>query len=137
MWIQITDLSISKVVASGFLLDLADSTDPWRPTFAAAKVDAFALKADPKAFLEAGQALDNYIRNKVLTLGGTELIKTTALAAVYAGVALPLTIYNGTSMVLDSDFTRCRVSSVVFPLKSAATHSSLAGQGKEGRRPPR
>lgn len=28
---------------------------------------------------------------------------------MYAGVALPLTIYNGTSMFLDSDFTRCRV----------------------------
>ncbi|ORY49736.1 hypothetical protein BCR35DRAFT_336077 [Leucosporidium creatinivorum] len=98
----------ATVVASGFLLDLADSVEPWRPTFSAAKVDAYALKADPKAFLEAGQALDKYIRNKVISLGGAELIKTTALAAVYAGVALPLTIYNGTTMVLDSDFTRCR-----------------------------
>ncbi|GAA5899765.1 uncharacterized protein JCM6883_005982 [Sporobolomyces salmoneus] len=44
-----------------------------------------------------------------LAIGLTgELIKRTALAAVYAGVALPLTIFNTTSLALDSDFTRCK-----------------------------
>jgi hypothetical protein len=37
------------VVASGFLLDLKDSVDPWRSTFRTTKVDAFALKADPQS----------------------------------------------------------------------------------------
>lgn len=90
-------------------MDPADSTEPWRPAFDLTKADVFALKVDPKAFLEAGHALDKYIRNKVVALGGAELVKTTALAAVYAGIALPMTIYNTTTMVLDSDFTRCRV----------------------------
>lgn len=53
--------------------------------------------------------MDKYIRNKIINLGGVELLKTTALAAVYAGVALPLTVVSGASMMLDSDFTRCRV----------------------------
>ena len=122
--------TLPSVVASGFLLDLADSTEPWRPTFEAAKVDVFALKADPKAFLEAGKALDNYIRNKVISLGGVELVKKTALAAVYAGVALPLTIYNTTTLVLDSDFTRCRVRCLRFlrvsPLTSAIPRQDKA-----------
>lgn len=61
------------------------------------------------AFLEAGKALEGFIKNKLITMGGTEIIKRTALAAVYAGVALPLTIFNTTSLALDSDFTRCRV----------------------------
>jgi hypothetical protein len=60
------------------------------------------------AFLEGGKALEGFIKNKLITMGGTELIKRTALAAVYAGVALPLTIFNTTSLALDSDFTRCK-----------------------------
>lgn len=101
--------TLRSVVASGFLLDSKDSIDPWRPTFESNKVDAFALTADPEAFLEGGQALDKYIRNKILTAGGTELIKASVLSAVYAGVALPLTVWSGASMLLDSDFSRCRV----------------------------
>lgn len=47
-------------------------------------------------------------------MGGVEVIKRTALAAVYAGVALPLTIFQTTTTAFDSDFTRCRVR-VCFP----------------------
>lgn len=88
------------VVASGFLLDERDSIDPWRPTFEASRSDAYALKADPKAFLQAGQALQSFVRTKLISMGGTEVIKRTALASIYAGVALPLTIYNTTTMLL-------------------------------------
>jgi len=67
------------------------------------------LNCDFAAFLEGGKALEGFIKNKLITMGGTELIKRTALAAVYAGVALPLTIYNTSSLALDSDFSRCKV----------------------------
>ncbi|GAA5824780.1 hypothetical protein JCM11251_005338 [Rhodosporidiobolus azoricus] len=104
---QIPSLT-ATIVASGFLLDLKDSVDPWRPIVRQSKVDAFALKADPQSFLEAGKSLDNFVKNKLISMGGVEIIKRTALAAVYAGVALPLTIWNGATTALDSDFTRCR-----------------------------
>ncbi|GAA5965962.1 hypothetical protein JCM21900_004707 [Sporobolomyces salmonicolor] len=99
---------VSTIVASGFLLDLKDSIDPWRATFRSSKVDAYALKADPQTFLEAGRSLESFVKNKVITMGGTEIIKRTALAAVYAGVALPLTVFQGATTAFDSDFSRCR-----------------------------
>ncbi|GAA5982329.1 hypothetical protein JCM5350_006146 [Sporobolomyces pararoseus] len=104
---QIPSLT-ATIVASGFLLDLADSEHPWLSTYRNEQVDAYALKADPQTFLEGGKALEGFIKNKLITMGGTEIIKRTALAAVYAGVALPLTIFNTTSLALDSDFTRCK-----------------------------
>ncbi|GAA5969927.1 hypothetical protein JCM3765_000371 [Sporobolomyces pararoseus] len=104
---QIPSLT-ATIVASGFLLDLADSEQPWLSTYRNEQVDAYALKADPQTFLEGGKALEGFIKNKLITMGGTEIIKRTALAAVYAGVALPLTIFNTTSLALDSDFTRCK-----------------------------
>ncbi|BGP19524.1 hypothetical protein JCM10213_000123 [Rhodosporidiobolus nylandii] len=104
---QIPSLT-ATIVASGFLLDLKDSVDPWRATFRTAKVDAFALKADPQTFLEAGSSLDKFVKNKLISMGGTEVIKRTALAAVYAGVALPLTVYQSATTAFDSDFSRCR-----------------------------
>ncbi|KAK4046111.1 hypothetical protein OIV83_006337 [Microbotryomycetes sp. JL201] len=103
-----TLLGLGGVVASGFLIDESDSVEPWRPTFRDNKNDVFALKADSQAFLSAGRALDNYVRNYVIKMGGIELVKKTALAAAYAAVALPLTIWNTTTLMLDSDFTRCR-----------------------------
>lgn len=41
-------------------------------------------------------------------MGGVEVVKRTALAAVYAGVALPLTLVQTATTAFDSDFTRCR-----------------------------
>lgn len=72
----------ATIVVSGFLLDPEDSTAPWQPTFEKSNLDTFALKADPDTFLSAGRALDKYIRNKMLQIGGKELLKTTALSAL-------------------------------------------------------
>ncbi|GAA6013339.1 hypothetical protein JCM10207_000860 [Rhodosporidiobolus poonsookiae] len=104
---QIPSLT-ATIVASGFLLDLGDSVEPWRSTIRAQRIDGFALKADPQTFLEAGKSLESFVKNKLISMGGVEVIKRTALAAVYAGVALPLTIWQTTTTALDSDFTRCR-----------------------------
>ncbi|GAA6030951.1 hypothetical protein JCM8097_008953 [Rhodosporidiobolus ruineniae] len=104
---QIPSLT-ATIVASGFLLDLKDSVDPWRETFRTTKEDAFALKADPQTFLEAGRSLDSFVKSKLIAMGGVEVIKRTALAAVYAGVALPLTVFQGATTAFDSDFSRCR-----------------------------
>ncbi|KPV71554.1 uncharacterized protein RHOBADRAFT_56590 [Rhodotorula graminis WP1] len=104
---QIPSLT-ATIVASGFLLDLKDSVDPWRPFVRSSKVDAYALKADPLTFLEAGRSLDSFIKNRLIQMGGTELVKRTALAAVYAGVALPLTVFKSATTAFDSEFTQCK-----------------------------
>lgn len=62
----------------------------------------------PTAFLEAGRSLDKYVTNRLINMGGVEVIKRTALAALYAGVALPLTVFSTATTALDSEFSRCR-----------------------------
>lgn len=104
---QIPSLT-ATIVASGFLLDAEDSVEPWRSYVRSSRADAYALKADPQTFLEAGRSLDKYIQNRLLTMGGVEVVKRTALAAIYAGVALPLTLFQTATTAFDSDFTRCR-----------------------------
>ncbi|GAA6046661.1 hypothetical protein JCM3770_003102 [Rhodotorula araucariae] len=104
---QIPSLT-AMIVASGFLLDLKDSVDPWRSFIRSSKVDAYALKADPQTFLEAGRSLDQFIKNRLIAMGGVELVKRTALAAVYAGVALPLTVFKGATTAFDSEFSQCK-----------------------------
>ncbi|TNY17995.1 hypothetical protein DMC30DRAFT_80658 [Rhodotorula diobovata] len=104
---QIPSLT-ATIVASGFLLDMKDSVDPWRPFVRSSKVDAYALKADPQTFLEAGRSLDQFIKNRLISMGGAELVKRTALAAVYAGVALPLTVFKSATTAFDSEFTQCK-----------------------------
>ncbi|GAA5865152.1 hypothetical protein JCM3774_002150 [Rhodotorula dairenensis] len=104
---QIPSLT-ATIVASGFLLDPEDSVEPWRSYVRSSRADAYALKADPKTFLEAGRSLDKYVQTRLLTMGGVEVVKRTALAAIYAGVALPLTLVQTATTAFDSDFTRCR-----------------------------
>lgn len=75
----------ATICASGYLLELEDSVEPWRSTVRKAGVDAFAIKADADGqfwspvparwvvaasltrvlfavFLHAGKALDSYVR---------------------------------------------------------------------------
>ncbi|KAL8280678.1 hypothetical protein RQP46_007001 [Phenoliferia psychrophenolica] len=99
---------LAHIVVSGFLLDPEDSVEPWRATFEKSHLDTFALKVDTATFLSAGNSMDKYLRNKILQVGGKEVLKASALSALYAGVALPLTIFAGASTILDSDFSRCR-----------------------------
>lgn len=62
------------------------------------------------AFLEGGKALNTFIRDKIIRTGSTEIIKRSILAAVYAGIALPLTVISTASLLLDGEFVRCHVS---------------------------
>lgn len=55
-------------------------------------------------------------------MGGMEILKKTALHAVIAGISLPLTVVNTSTMLLDSDFSRCRVSRVHLHLRSRPTN---------------
>ncbi|BGP27217.1 hypothetical protein JCM10295v2_006181 [Rhodotorula toruloides] len=121
----------ATIVASGFLLDLKDSVDPWRLYVRSSRVDAYALKADPQNFLEAGRSLDKFVKNKLVTMGGIEVIKRTALAAVYAGVALPLTVFNSATTAFDSDFTRCREKAK----KAGVLLAEILEKEVQGKRP--
>ncbi|GJN93284.1 hypothetical protein Rhopal_006331-T1 [Rhodotorula paludigena] len=127
---QIPSLT-ATIVASGFLVDEKDSVDPWRPFMLQSKVDAYSLKADPQTFLEAGQSLDQFVKNKLIAMGGTEIVKRTALAAVYAGVALPLTMYKSATTAFDSDFTRCREKA----RKAGVLLAEILEKEVQGKRP--
>jgi hypothetical protein len=49
--------------------------------------------------LSTGETLNTWIRNKILTKAGKEVLARTAFNAVIAAVALPLTIYRYESLL--------------------------------------
>ena len=63
------------------------------------------------------------LRDKLVKMGGMEILKKTALHAVLAGISLPLTVVNTSTMLLDSDFSRCRVRLLPFPSPLRRPHS--------------
>ncbi|GAA5984598.1 hypothetical protein JCM10908_003415 [Rhodotorula pacifica] len=127
---QIPSLT-ATIVASGFLLDPEDSVEPWRSYVRSSRSDAYALKADPQTFLDAGRSLDKFVQNRLITMGGVEVVKRTALAAVYAGVALPLTIFQTATTAFDSDFTRCREKAQ----KAGVLLAGILEKEVQGKRP--
>lgn len=66
--------------------------------------------------LSAGQSLDHYVRNYLITKGATEVVKRTALAAFYSAVWVPADVER--SMLLNPDSGRRALPAVVY--KSAA-----------------
>ncbi|CEL53296.1 putative membrane protein F35D11,3 OS=Caenorhabditis elegans GN=F35D11.3 PE=3 SV=2 [Rhizoctonia solani AG-1 IB] len=68
--------------------------------------DVFVLKHSPDVMLSTGETLNTWIRNKILTKAGKEVLARTAFNAVMAAVALPLTIYSTTGLALDNDWIR-------------------------------
>ena len=128
--------SLTAVICcSGFLLKPDDATEPFRAALASSldRRSVFTVRADPDDFLAAGLALDacvrkhtaklivhSYVRDYVIKKGGMEVLKRTALAAVFTAVALPLSVYSSLSTVLDN---RC-VAAARPRLRFAATSAS-------------
>jgi len=70
--------------------------------------DVFVLKHSPDVMLSLGETLNTWVRTKLITKVGNEVIARTAFNAVLAAVALPMTIYSTTGMALDNDWIRAR-----------------------------
>lgn len=68
----------------------------------------FAIKLETKALLSAGKTLETFVRDSLIHHGATEVLKRTALAAVYTAVALPAVVYKTASLSLDNEFQRVR-----------------------------
>lgn len=130
------------ICCSGFLLKPDDATEPFRAALASSldRRSVFTVRADPDDFLAAGLALDacvrertatlmehSYVRDYVIKKGGVEVLKRTALAAVFTAVALPLSVYSTLSTVLDN---RC-----VASLASSADLSDISASATRPTRP--
>ncbi|EJD46374.1 DUF726-domain-containing protein [Auricularia subglabra TFB-10046 SS5] len=68
--------------------------------------DVYALDHSPAEMLRVGRALNDWILGQVLARVRNEVIKMTALGAVMAALALPVTVYGATGMVVDNDWVR-------------------------------
>ncbi|KAG8703810.1 hypothetical protein FRC08_002625 [Ceratobasidium sp. 394] len=68
--------------------------------------DVFVLRHSPDVMLSTGETLNTWIRTKLLTKAGKEILAKTAFNAVLAAVALPMTIYSTTGLALDNDWIR-------------------------------
>lgn len=60
--------------------------------------------------LSTGKALHDWVTNKILGKLKGEIIKRTALQVVFGVVALPMTVYQTTGMVIDNEWVRGTVS---------------------------
>ncbi|QRV99001.1 membrane protein [Ceratobasidium sp. AG-Ba] len=68
--------------------------------------DVFVLKHSPDVMLSTGETLNTWIRTKLLTTVGKEILAKTVFNAVLAAIALPSTIYSTTGLALDNDWIR-------------------------------
>ncbi|KAG9121377.1 hypothetical protein FRC07_002689 [Ceratobasidium sp. 392] len=68
--------------------------------------DVFVLRHSPDVMLSIGDTLNTWVRTKLLTKAGKEIIAQTAFNAVLAAIALPMTIYSTTGLALDNDWIR-------------------------------
>ncbi|KAH8924425.1 DUF726-domain-containing protein [Atractiella rhizophila] len=96
------------ICCAGFLVNPEEYISIFAPMYSSPHVDAYAVKCETEAYLNAGKKLDHYVRNYLIKVGTIEVLKRTALAAVLGAVALPMTVYKTASMTLDNDFQRTR-----------------------------
>ncbi|KAG8715037.1 hypothetical protein FRC11_005997 [Ceratobasidium sp. 423] len=90
---------VATICVPGITLDSEDEglyayKDALATTLARPTRDVFVLKHSPDVMLSTGETLNTWIRNKLLTKAGKEVLSRTAFNAVLAAVSLPMTIYR-------------------------------------------
>ncbi|CAE6431108.1 unnamed protein product [Rhizoctonia solani] len=102
---------VATICVPGITIDSEDEglyayKDALATTLARPTRDVFVLRHSPDIMLSTGETLNTWIRNKLLTKAGTEVLARTAFNAVLAAVSLPMTIYSTTGLALDNDWIR-------------------------------
>ncbi|KAG9009432.1 hypothetical protein FRB90_008345 [Tulasnella sp. 427] len=105
---------VATIVIPGLLIEKeTEAIDGLRTCvdlFSSPRRDTFILNHSPQEMLSAGKTLHNWVMNKLLgkvkgKIKG-EIIKRAALSTVYGVVALPMSIYQTTGMVVDNEWIR-------------------------------
>ncbi|KAG8902612.1 hypothetical protein FRC00_008704 [Tulasnella sp. 408] len=105
---------VATIVIPGLLIEketeALDGLRACTDLFSAPRRDTFVLNHSPQEMLSAGRTLHNWVMNKLLgkvkgKIKG-EIIKRAALSTVYGVVALPMSIYQTTGMVVDNEWIR-------------------------------
>ncbi|CAE6451340.1 unnamed protein product [Rhizoctonia solani] len=102
---------VATICVPGITLDTEDEglyayKDALATILARPTRDVFVLKHSPDVMLSTGETLNTWIRNKLLTKAGKEVLARTAFNAVLAAVSLPMMIYSTTGLALDNDWIR-------------------------------
>ncbi|CAE6410300.1 unnamed protein product [Rhizoctonia solani] len=108
---QVPPSLVATICVPGLTLGSEDEglcayRDALATTLARPTRDVFVLEHSPDLMLSTGETLNTWIRNKLLTKAGTEVLARTAFNAVLAAVSLPMTIYSTTGLALDNDWIR-------------------------------
>lgn len=105
---------VATIIIPGLLIEketeAIDSLRACTQVFSSPRRDTFILNHSPKEMLSAGRTLHSWVMNKLLgqvkgKITG-EIIKRAALSTVYGVVALPMSIYQTTGMVVDNEWIR-------------------------------
>lgn len=93
--------------------------------------DVFLLRYETEQMLSTGRDLEAWITSKLQTIAGTELLKRTALGAYYAAMALPVTVWKTTSLVLDNSWSNAQDRAI----KAGRLLGEVLAQRVQGERP--
>lgn len=93
--------------------------------------DVFLLRYETEQMLSTGSDLEAWITSKLQTLAGTEILKRTALGAYYAALALPVTVWKTTSLVLDNSWSNAQDRAI----KAGRLLGEVLAQRVQGERP--
>lgn len=93
--------------------------------------DVFLLRYETEQMLSTGRDLEAWVSSKLQTLAGTEILKRTALGAYYAALALPVTVWKTTSLVLDNSWSNAEDRAI----KAGRLLGEVLAQRVQGERP--
>ncbi|KAF8323877.1 DUF726-domain-containing protein [Clavulina sp. PMI_390] len=83
-----------------------DSSKQCRDLFAPYHQDLYVVSHSPEVMLTTGKTLHGWVMSQLYSKAGAEILKRTAFNAVMAAVAMPLTIYKTTGMVVDNQWVQ-------------------------------
>ncbi|KAG9027419.1 hypothetical protein FRB95_007787 [Tulasnella sp. JGI-2019a] len=101
---------VATIIIPGILLksetEGIDSVEASSSIFTSPRRDTFVLSQSPGTMLATGKALHSWVTSQLLGRLQGEIIKRTALQTLMGAVALPLTVYKTTGMVVDNEWIR-------------------------------
>lgn len=106
-------------------------TPDYRPTGLKDGRDVYLMQYETEMMLTTGRDIQNWVADKITSTAATQVIKHTALAAYYAAIALPLSVYKLSTMALDNSWVGAQDKAT----KAGRLLGEVLAQHVQGERP--
>jgi hypothetical protein len=121
--------------ACGGHLQPTDTDEPYSaailPTGLQDGRDVYVLRFETKTMLSTGRDIESWVTSRLKNLAALEVVKQTILGAYYVAVALPLSVYQLSTMTLDNSWMHAQSMAV----KAGRLLGEVLEQRVQGERP--